>query len=101
MANLTWKVVDLDREVGDGYVYTAHYAVVATDDSGASEQACGSIWLNRPNNLIPFESLTQTQVVEWVKRALGPEDVARVEEAARINLQKRLTPQEESGVPWS
>ena len=61
----TWAIANLERETADGFVYTAHYTVNA-EDGTYSAGAYGSIGLERPDTLIPFDDLTEEVVIGWV-----------------------------------
>lgn len=45
---ITWGIVNLERETADGYVFTVHYTVEAFDGTYRSS-AYGSIGLERPD----------------------------------------------------
>ena len=45
----TWTIAQLDRELADGYVYTVHYRVDATDGT-YSAGAYGSRWTRKTRN---------------------------------------------------
>lgn len=95
----TWHIANLERETADGFVFTAHYTVDAKDDT-YSAGAYGSIGFERPENLIPFADLTESEVVGWVKEALGAEKVANVESALQGQLDEQRHPTRASGLPW-
>lgn len=95
----TWHIANLERETADGFVFTAHYTVDAKDDT-YSAGAYGSIGFERPENLIPFADLTESEVVGWVKEALGAEKVANVESALQGQLDEQRNPTKAAGVPW-
>ena len=94
----TWKINNLEREVSDGYVYTAHYSVVAISKTLDAEGnpynsgAYGSIGLERPDSLIAFDDLTETQVIGWVKDALGEEQVESYEENVANQIAALVNP---------
>jgi len=96
----TWAIANLERETADGFVYTAHYTVNA-EDGTYSAGAYGSISLERPESLIPFDNLTEEIVVGWVKDKLGDEKVAEVEVALQSQLDEKHAPTKAAGVPWS
>jgi hypothetical protein len=97
----TWKIAQLERETADGYVFTAHYTVDASDGT-YSAGAYGSVGLEKPETLVPFADLTEEQVVGWVKAAIGGADkVAEVETALQAQLDEQKTPTKASGTPWS
>lgn len=97
----TWKIAQLERETADGYVFTAHYTVDASDGT-YNAGAYGSLGLERPEgDLIPFDSLTEEVVVGWVKDKLTAEKVAEVEAALQAQLDEKHAPTKAAGVPWT
>ena len=97
----TWNISQLERETADGFVYTVHYTVNASDETYSSG-AYGSIGLERPDTLIPYSDLTEDQVVGWVKEKLGgDEKVQEIESALQAQLDEQRSPTKASGIPWS
>ena len=96
----TWAIANLERETADGFVYTAHYTLNA-EDGTYSAGAYGSLGLERPDNLIPFDDLTEEMVVGWVKEKLGAEKVDEVEAALQAQLDEKHAPTKAAGVPWA
>ena len=97
----TWGINTLERETSDGYVYTAHYNVNASDGTYSSG-AYGSIGLERPDTLIPYADLTEETVIGWIKEAIGgDEKVAEIETALQTQLDEQHAPSKANGVPWS
>ena len=95
----TWKITQLERETADGYVFTAHYTVEASDETYKSG-AYGSIGFERPETLVPYADLTEEIVVGWVKDKLTAENVAQVEAQLQAQLDEQKTPTKASGMPW-
>ena len=104
MTTYTWKVAQLERETSDGYVFTAHWAVNATEtveDKTYTAGAYGSIGLERPEeDLIAFEELTEELVVSWVLDKLGEEQVVNMETSLTNQIQEQKTPSKIQGLPW-
>jgi hypothetical protein len=98
--NYSWKIANLERETADGFVFTVHYTVNA-EDGTYSAGAYGSLGLERPDNLIPFDQLTEETVVGWVKEKFGAEKVAEIEAALQAQLDEKHAPSKAAGVPWS
>ena len=96
----TWKIAQLERETKDGYVYTAHWTVDATDGTYKAG-AYGSQGLDRPDTLVPFADLTETQVIGWVKDKLGADKVTQLETALDNQISEQKTPTKATGKPWS
>ena len=92
----TYSIVQLDRNTSDGFVTTVHYNVTKTDgDFSASTYGTVSFEAGEPTT--PFESLTEAQVIAWVKDKLG-EEVIEAALAAQIAAKKN--PTTATGMPW-
>ena len=95
-----WSVAELERETADGYVFTVHYRIDASDGT-YSAGAYGSLGLERPEgDLIPFDSLTEEVVVGWVKDSFGAEKVTEIEDALQGQINEKHFPTKAAGVPW-
>lgn len=101
---MNWQISSLDSTLPDGCVTTAHWRVSKTDGT-ASGSVYGTISLPHKDHndptFIPYQDLTEVQVVQWVKEEMGADTVAAHEAAvdAQINAQKN--PTAASGVPWA
>ena len=93
---ITWKIAQLDRQTSDGLVTTAHWTVNAVDGEH-SAGAYGTVGFERGATFTAYDSLTEAQVIAWVKDKL---DVEAIEASlsAQIDLQK--APVTATGVPW-
>lgn len=97
----TWNIANLERETADGYVYTVHYTVTASDDTYSSG-AYGSLGLERPEGeMIPFAELTEDVVIGWVKEKFGTDKVSEIEAALQTQLDEQRQPSKAAGLPWS
>jgi hypothetical protein len=100
MTAFNWNVAQLERETADGYVFTVHYTINATDDT-YSAGAYGSLGLERPESeLVPFSELTEQTVIGWIKDKFGPEKVAEIEAALQSQLDEQRQPTRAAGLPW-
>lgn len=95
----SWKITNLDRETQDDFAYKAHYTISASDGTYESS-AYGNLGLDRPDDLIPFDQLTEEVVVGWVKDKFGYEKVAEIEIALQAQIDEKRSPTKASGVPW-
>lgn len=97
----TWGINTLERETDDGFVFIAHYTVDANDGTYSSG-AYGSVGFERPENLVPYNQLTEETVIGWVKEALGgDEKVAEIQAALQEQLDQQRNPTKAAGVPWA
>lgn len=99
MADITWKISNLERETADGYVYNVHYTVDATDGVYRSN-AYGSMGLERGDSLIPFADLTEDLVIGWIKDKLGSDKVVEIADALNTQINEQAQPTKATGVPW-
>ena len=107
MTTYAWKINTLERETDDGFVFTAHYSVVAISDvldpegNPYNSGAYGSVGFQRPDNLIPYADLIEEQVIGWVQEALGGDErVAEIEAQLEARLLELISPSKINGVPW-
>ena len=104
MATISWAIANLERETEDNFVFTAHWTVNAIEEDGEesfSASAYGSIGLERPDALIPYEDLTEEIVVGWVKEKMGEEAVEAMEAALAAQIAEQKAPTKAAGVPWA
>lgn len=92
----TWTIAQLDRQTSDGLVTTAHWRVDAVDGEH-SAGAYGTVGFERGDTFIAYDSLTEAQVIAWVKDKL---DVAEIEAGLTAQINAKKNPVSETGVPW-
>jgi hypothetical protein len=92
----TWTINQLDRNTSDGFVTTVHYSVSKVDGE-FSASTYGTVGFEAGTPATPFASLTQAQVIEWVKTKL---DEAVVEAALDAQIEAQRNPVQASGLPW-
>ena len=93
----TCSIVQLDRNTSNGFVTTVHYNVTKVDGE-LTASTYGTVGFEAGTPETPFTSLTEAQVIAWVKDKLG-EEVVESALAAQIEAQKN--PVSASGLPWS
>jgi hypothetical protein len=98
-ATISWDIASLERETADDFVFTAHWTVSAVDGD-FSANSYGSIGLERPDNLIPYEDLTKDLVIEWVQEKMGEEQIEAMESALLAQIAEQKEPTRAQGVPW-
>lgn len=80
-----------EKEGHNNVVTTVHWRANAVDGNyNTTSYGSVGITLNSDSDFTPYANLTQTQVVTWVKNALGAEQVAEIEQslAGQINQLK-------------
>ena len=94
--NWNCKTVDAYVEEGgnDDVVYNVHWIVTGTTTEGDKEYSATNIGtqvlsIDDITNFIPFDQLTNDEVVAWTQATMGAEQVAAIETniADAINLE--------------
>jgi hypothetical protein len=93
----TWSVVQMDRKSADGFVTTVHYNVSAVDGEFTASTYGTVGFTQEEMDYVPFEQLTQEQVIGWVQDSLGQDTV---EEALAAQIDAQKNPVSKSGLPW-
>lgn len=97
MTTTNWTVSEMERVKATGFVNVVHYNVTKTDgDFTASTY--GTIGYQGDTPTTPFASLTEAQVIAWVKDKLGE---AVVEAALAAQIEAQRNPVQASGMPWA
>jgi hypothetical protein len=94
-----WTIANLERNTADGGVVVAHWRVTATDGdySASSYGTAGFTPDPESPDFVPFESLTEADVLAWVYESVDKDSV-EVSLASQIEDQK--APQTMAGTPW-
>ena len=92
----TWTIAQLDRQTSDGLVTTAHWRVDAVDGE-YSAGSYGTVGFERGDTFTAYESLTEAQVIAWVKEKL---DAAEIEASLQSQIESQKAPVTATGVPW-
>jgi hypothetical protein len=94
--SVTWKISQLDREVSNGFVTTAHWKATAVDGKNTAS-AYGTVSWSEGTPTIPYANLTEATVLGWVWESVDKEATESAL-AAQIALLKN--PVQASGTPW-
>ena len=106
----TWDINTLDRELSTGAVDNVHWTVSASrpNPNVSGEPYTTGVYGSqsytvdpKSKSFIPYESLTKTVCIDWVKQSLGTEKVAYLESGITANLDQLENPTEAAGVPWT
>jgi hypothetical protein len=97
---ITWTILQLDRSLPDGAVYTAHWRVSAVDgDYSASAYSSASFTPDPASpDFIPYQDLTEAEVLGWVW-ASGVDKFA-IEAALADQIYLQQNPVSATGIPW-
>lgn len=95
-ATITWTITQLDRKTSDGFVTTAHWTAAAVDEEFTASVYSTVSW-SEGSPSIPYESLTQAAVLDWVWESV---DKAATEAALEAQIEAQKNPVKATGLPW-
>ena len=79
----TWEINTLERDLSDGYVTKVIYRVKGISDSVEKARATGEVTFTKPSSLpsdfVAYDSLSESTVINWVKAAIGSDQVTKIE----------------------
>jgi hypothetical protein len=98
-ATITWAIAQLDRNATDGGVTVAHWTVSAVDGdySASSYGTAGFTPDPEAPGFVPFEDLTEEDVLVWVWDSVDKE---ATEESLLKQIDAQKNPVVVSGLPW-
>lgn len=102
-----WSVAQMDvypeYEGQPNVVFTVHWRMDGTDDVyTAGVYGSVGLTLDPEATFTPFASLTEAQVIGWVKDALGEEQVTSYEESVTAQIEAQINPPVVTpALPWS
>jgi hypothetical protein len=103
MANdLIWNVYNLIRTVPDGVVTKVCCTVSMVDGKySSSGDVSQKVPYKSPSDpdFIPFDQLTEAEVVQWVQQQLGQNRITQIERGLAQAIAKQKI-QTTSGLPW-
>ena len=95
---ITWSISQMERKEVNGFVIRVYYSAIAVDGNYSSSFPGVCNYTQSGDTFIPYEDLTQDEVIGWVKESLGADKIISVEAEldADIAAQKQFV----VGVPW-
>jgi len=105
MTNFTWKINNLQvlQSPEPNTVVMSNFTIIGKDDelTGSVTYAVNLLPANQ-SKFIPFDQITEDQVIQWTQDALGEFRVTAMQEEVQqqIDAQKIPPPQNEP-LPWS
>ena len=94
----TWTISQLDRQISDGFVTTAHWTCMAVDGEHSASVYATCSWSDGTPT-IPYADLTKETVLGWIWANGVDKDATEAALAAQIESKKN--PVTAVGVPWN
>jgi len=97
------NIVTIERTLPDAVCTTVHWTATK-QDGDYTASAYGSLGLPAKDpsdpTFVAYEDITEAQVVEWVKKAMGAEQLAQLEANLDSQIEALKNPTQAAGVPW-
>jgi len=105
----TWKVTGLKTKNIDSYdnvVVQTYWQKIGTDENGNEGRFSGAtpFTLDPTDDsgpFIPFEELTEADVIDWIKTVVVGEYEEHVNEQIAKDLESKINPELDTDLPWS
>tara|TARA_B110000211_G_scaffold13863_1_gene14413 strand:- start:1033 stop:1359 length:327 start_codon:yes stop_codon:yes gene_type:complete len=106
---VVWTIISTERETTNNGITSAHWTALDSEDvgsdpvvthSGSSYGSCSLTPDHTSSDFIAYESLTEADVVAWVKAILGSDMVTETEAAVAAQIADSKAPVVAHGVPW-
>jgi hypothetical protein len=96
---MNWTIAQLERNSADNGVTVAHWRCSKTegDHTASSYGTCGFTPDPTAPDFVPFESLTEADVLAWVYESV---DKDATEASLAANIEDQKAPQTMAGTPW-
>ena len=98
----TWTIANLERNTADGGVVVAHWRCNEQDGdyTASAYGTCGFTYDASADGFVPFDQLTEMEVLQWVFDQMGVEQVTDIQENLHKQIEEQKAPSVTSGVPW-
>lgn len=97
-----WSITDLEASGQDNVVHTIHYKVEGQNETHfAYIGNVVKIQLDTSKPFSDYQNLTEVQVIEWIKQAIGDQLATSYEHDIAVEVQAKTNPINKSGLPWS
>jgi hypothetical protein len=93
----TWRIVQMERQASNDYVTLANWQLTGANGN-VIESLHGQTSFSEVAEFIPYDSLTEEQVLEWIKSQL---DIPALEAVLDARIDQQLNPPTIKGLPWS
>lgn len=100
---MNWNIAQLERNTSDNGVIVCHWRCNAEETVGdvtytaSSYGTCGFSPDPASPSFVPYEDLTEADVLAWVYESV---DKDATEAALTANIEEQKNPVTETGLPW-
>jgi len=101
---IKWSIPNVERKLDSGFVFVCHWRCTASETVGedtfsaSSYGTCGFTYDASSPDFVPYDQLTEEQVLQWVWADGVDKDAT--EAALQANIDAQKNPTTADGVPW-
>lgn len=95
-----WSILNMQRKDNTGFVFWVNYKVSLVDGDYEASNTATTTFAVQEGQFVPYDQLTEDQVVGWVQADMGPEQVTFMEAQLQVNIDKQKNATSSGGVPW-
>ena len=106
---VVWTVISTERETTNNGITTAHWTASESENVGSdpvvthyghSYGSCSYTPDHTAGGFTTYDSLTEADVVAWIKATLGADMVAETEAVVAAQIADSKAPAVAHGLPW-
>ena len=97
---MLWKINHVERAKLDGFILQVIWECSDQQDSHVG-RLTDTLGFEIDEPKVPFEQVTETMIVEWVKEKLGQHEVSRIESVVQSMIESNKNADKLVGAPWS
>lgn len=96
------KITQMHRLTGDGFVIIVNWKMEITDGEHTATRF-GAVTFDKTDGIsfVPYESLTEPDVVKWVEGELGEAKIAQLQLEMLDQIREAKAPKTAIGMPWA
>jgi predicted sugar kinase len=96
---MNWKINFVERSKLNNFILQVIWDCNNEQDDYVG-RLTGSIGFEVKEPQIAFDQVTETMIVEWVKKELGDYEVAKIEQSVQSMIDANITNNKVVGTPW-
>jgi hypothetical protein len=96
------KIMQMDRLTEDGFVIIVNWKMEMVDGDYTAARL-GQVRFDKTDGIsfVPYESLTEANVIQWVEAELGEAKIAELQLEMLNQIKEMKAPKTAAGMPWA
>jgi hypothetical protein len=96
------KITQMNRLTEDGFVIVVNWKMEMVDGEYTASRF-GTVKFDKTDGIsfVPYESLTEADVIKWVEADLGDAKIAQLQLEMLNQIKEMKAPKTAAGMPWA